>query len=148
MLKVISFLAFVTSRVYVISPVNLFIPIRRNLNCSPFWKENKEQESIPAGCISLLGNHTCFSFSGRHQMSLLGDSQMRKFEQVSSNHHLMSLAKEWGCSGLMSGVPYLTLPKGYLVMWPVSWCISCYPPPVNRQTPVKTLPSRKRICGR
>ena len=56
-----------------------------------------------------------------------GVSQMNKFEQVSSNHHQISLAWRvlrsdvWGREGL-----YLTYPRGgggYPTMWPIALCI-------------------------
>ena len=96
-----------------------------------------------------FGNCTCFSFCDDHQMSFLGDPQMITFEQVSIDHHQMSLAggspglmSRWG--GTLSDLSGGTLPCGLTHdVFDVT-----YPPNRQMQMPVKTLPSRKFLCLR
>ena len=58
-----------------------------------------------------------------------------------------------GSPGMMSRgrwVLHLTFPGGaYRTIQPIPWCIWCYlSPHMDRQTPVKTLPSRNFVCRR
>ena len=96
-------------------------------------KHFKQQESIPVGCVpTTCADCTCFN--SHHQMLLMGRGpQMNKFEQVSSDHHQISVAGE--LPGLMSkggGVPYLTLLRGVVgVRYPTMWAT---PPAANLWT--------------
>ena len=85
---------------------------------------------------------------------------MSKFEEVCSDQHQMSLAR--GFPGLTSrGYPTWPFLGGGMLLdlfwgWSTLPCDLSHdafddtypnPHPVNRQMPVKALPSRKGICG-
>ena len=77
------------------------------------------------------------SFSGHHQMSRFGP-QMNKFQQVSSDHHQMSLAR--GRS------PGLMLRRTLTCDLSHDAFGVSYPSPMDRQIPVKTLASCNFVC--
>ena len=70
---------------------------------------------------------------------------MNKFEQVFSDHHQMSPVRGRGGGGKSSG---LMLGEGYHVTYPRNEFDVSYSLPVNRKTPVKTLPSQNVVCER
>ena len=77
-------------------------------------------------------------------------SQVNKFKQVSSGRfHVLG---EWvgrmpGVWGEGEGIDAISGVWGW-GRRPHAWCPRGEGSPLNRQTPVKTLPSRKFVCGR
>ena len=67
---------------------------------------------------------------------------MNRFEQVSSNDHQISM-------GGGEGVPCLGVRVGLYseVQCTIGNGNMRHPPPMNIQTPVKTLPSHNLVCG-
>ena len=86
---------------------------------------------------------TSWSGVGRGELG----PQMHKFKQVSSDHQVSLVGESGRSPGLMSGRS-----EGYPTIWliPFTICIWCYkhlvPPTLDRQVPVKTLPSC--VCRR
>ena len=100
-----------------------------------------KEESIPVRCaLPAWKPYVCFSFSGHHQLVLLGNRQMSKFEEVSSDQHQMSLAR--GFPGLTSRgagevVCYLTFSGDgvpYHVTYPMMHLMILAQPPPCKQT--------------
>ena len=52
---------------------------------NPFLNKKAFQQ----GAYRPLGNHTCFSFNGHHQMWFMGSPQMNKFDQVWTQNVLL-----------------------------------------------------------
>ena len=109
----------------------------------PIDEHLQEQESIPVGCIPPPLKLCMLQFQWPPPDVTPGDPQMNKFDQVSSDHHQMSLAG--GSLGLIS--PYLTIWGGSLPSDLSHDAFDVNPPPNEQTDTVRTLPSRKRICG-
>ena len=77
----------------------------------------RKQDSIPLACMPHAWNRCMLQFQlTPPDVNTVIGPQMNKFEQVSVDHHQMSL---------------MSFERGYHTMWPIPWCILCYlaPPP-------------------
>ena len=123
------------------------------------------QGSISVGCV-LLAWKLYASVSMATTNRGRSTNVRKKFEQVSSDHHQMSLARgggspneqvwtglQWSPTdatsrgwvprsdvqghGRVEGYPtwpFLWWGGGYPAMWPIPWCIWCFPPHSHEQT--------------
>ena len=108
--------------------VHLHVPAPSNLHWRTEWFPNPfsqsngpsklaQEESIPVGyyletvyASVLVATTRCYSWG-------VGGPQMNKFEQVSCDHHQISLAERvWCPEGRGAGVPHLTYPMMHLML--------------------------------
>ena len=81
-----------------------------------------EQDIIPVGCISPAWKSDVLQFQLPHQTSLLGSRSINEQVWTGLQWSPPDVTWEGRSLGLMWG--------GHPTMWPITWCIWCYLPPL------------------